>query len=186
MKRLAPWLILLTSIACGKSVEKQIRDQVRNFDNASLAQKQVEVKNVQEMGDHAVAEVQITTAVKMIKQDGKWLIEEFRIGDRRWERADHILELINEKRTATTLQQINQITDGIRRYTDLNSRIPQVSTFEELVDMLSPHFQNQVIRIDSWSNPFYYRARGDHQYTLRSLGPDGRLGTSDDLVADFR
>jgi hypothetical protein len=62
--------MLMATLSCGKSLERQIRDQVRTFDGASLDQEQVEVTNVQEMGDHATAEVQITTGVKMIKENG--------------------------------------------------------------------------------------------------------------------
>lgn len=186
MKRLGLVLILLGSFACGKSVERQIQDQIRTFDNASLADKQVEVNNVREMGDHAVAEVRITTAVRLIKKDGKWLIEEFRIGDRRWERAEHILAVINEQRTETTLQQMSLIREGIRRYANLNNQAPQVESFEELMDILSPQFQSRIVRIDAWSNPFSYRPMGVNEYALSSAGPDGHLGTPDDLVVGIQ
>jgi len=186
VKRLCLVLILLGSFACGKSVERQIQDQIRTFDNASLADNQVKVDNVRELGDHAVAEVQITTAVRLIKKDGKWLIEEFRIGDRRWEKAEHILAVINEKRTETTLQQMSLIREGIRNYADLNNQAPQVASFEELMDILSPQFQSRIVRIDSWSNPFFYRAIGVNDYALSSAGPDGNMGTPDDLVVGIQ
>ncbi len=141
-------------------MERQIQDQIRTFDNASLADNQVKVDNVRELGDHAVAEVQITTAVRLIKKDGKWLIEKFRIGDRRWERAEHILAVINEQRTETTLQQMSLIREGIRRYADLNNQTPQVASFEELMDILSPQFQSPIVRIDAWSNPFFLPGDG--------------------------
>ncbi len=182
MKKLGLFLILLGSLGCGKSLERQVQEQVRTFDHASLSKQQVEVQNVTEIGDHAVAEVRITTAVRLVKKDGNWVIEEIRIGDRRWERAEHILAVINEERTETTLQQLNLITEGIRRYADLNHQIPKVSSFEELMDILSPQFHNQVVRIDAWSNPFSYQAIGANEYDLKSAGPDGNLGTPDDLA----
>ena len=182
VKRLVLFLILLGSLGCGKNLERQVQEQVRTFDQASLSDQQVEVLNVQEIGDHAVAEVRITTAVRLVKKDGTWVIEEFRIGDRRWERAEHILAVINEKRTETTLQQMDLITEGIRRYTALNHQIPQVSSFEDLMDLLSPQFQDRVVRIDAWSNPFSYQTIGTDKYDLKSAGPDGNLETPDDLV----
>jgi hypothetical protein len=184
MHRFALFLVLVATISCGKSVEKQIRAQVRTFDGASLDEKQVEVTNVQEMGDHATAEVRITTGVKMVKENGKWVIEEFRISDRRWEKTEHILALINEQRTTTTLEQINLMTEGIERYAKLNQRIPQISDSEALAAILFPRFQGQFTPTDAWANPFYYRPRGDRKYELRSLGPDGRFGTPDDLIAE--
>ena len=184
VKSLGLFLILLGSLGCGKSLEKQVQEQIRTFDHASLSEQQVEVQNVKEIGDHAVAEVRITTAVRLVKKDGDWVIEEFRIGDRRWERAEHILAVINEQRTETTLQQLNLITEGIRRYADLNQQLPKASSFEELMDILSPQFHNQVVRIDAWSNPFSYQAIGADGYDLKSAGPDGDLGTPDDLFPD--
>lgn len=186
MRRLVLFLVLVAVNACGKTVEKQIRDQVRTLDGAALADKQVKVTNVREMGDQATAEVQITTGVKMVKENGKWVIEEFRIGDRRWEKAEHILALINEKRTATTLDQMNLITEGIERFANLNLRIPQVSSSEKLAALLFPRFQSQFIPVDAWTNPFFYQPRGDREFELRSLGPDGRFGTPDDLIANIR
>ncbi len=186
MRRLALFLILVAPLSCGKSVEKQIRAQVRTFDGASLEEEAVEVTNVREMGDHATAEVQVTTGVKMVKENGKWVIEEFRIGEQRWERAEHILAAINEKRTATTLEQMNSITEGIERYASLNQRIPQTSDFEELAETLFPRFQSRFTPADAWAQPFSYRPRGNREYELRSLGPDGRFGTADDLVAEIR
>lgn len=186
MRRLVLFVVLVAATSCGKSVEKQIRDQVRTFDGASLGDKQVEVTKVTEMGDHATAEVQITTGVKMVKENGKWVIEEFRIGDRRWEKVEHILALINEKRKATTLEQMNLITEGIERFANINLRIPQVSSSEKLADLLFPRFQSQFTPVDAWTNPFFYRPRGDREYELRSLGPDGRYGTPDDLIAAIR
>ena len=184
VKNLGLFLILLGSLGCGKSLEKQVQEQIRTFDHASLSEQQVEVQNVKEIGDHAVAEVRITTAVRLVKKDGDWVIEEFRIGDRRWERAEHILAVINEQRTETTVQQLNLITEGIRRYADLNQQLPKASGFEELMDILSPQFHNQVVRIDAWSNPFSYQAISADGYDLKSAGPDGDLGTPDDLFPD--
>ena len=181
MRRLGLLLLLLGSLGCGKNLEKQVQEQVRTFAHASLSEQQVEVQNVEEIGDHAVAEVRITTAVRLVKKNGTWVIEEFRIGDRRWEKAEHILALINEKRAETTRQQLKVITEGIRRYTDVNHQIPQASSFEELMDLLSPQFHNQVVRIDAWSNPFSYQTKGADGYDLKSAGPDGDLGTPDDL-----
>ncbi|MDA2924164.1 type II secretion system protein GspG [Acidobacteria bacterium AH-259-L09] len=186
MKRLGVCLFLLASLACGKSLEKQVQDQVRTFANASLGDKQVEVKNVRRMGDQAVAEIEITTAVRLTKKDGKWVIDEFRIGDRRWEKAEDILEVINEKRTGKTLQQMNLLAERILRYTDVNGQVPQVSSFEALIDLLTPQFLDRIIRIDAWSNPFSYQATGANEYNLRSAGPDGNLGTPDDLVTRMR
>ena len=183
VRSLAFFLSLLFLSGCAKSLEKQIAEQVRTFEKASLGEEQVEVRNIQRSRGQAIAEVQITTAVKLSEKEGKWIIEEVRIGDRRWEKAEHILAVIGEKRSQTTVGQLELISESIRSYQQVNAQVPQVATFEELTDLLSPRFLHPLIRIDAWSNRFSYQATGTHAYDLKSAGPDGHLGTTDDLSA---
>jgi hypothetical protein len=186
VKRLGILVLLLSLQGCAKSLERQIQDQVRTLDHAALGKKQVVVRNVQRMGDAAVAEVQVSTAVKLSKRSGKWIIEEIRLGDRRWEKVEHILELIEEKRSESSRQQMIQISSGIQRYAARTGEIPQVSDFQELMNLLSPEYLHEVVRIDAWSNPFFYKAMGESRYDLRSAGRDGRLRTDDDLITELR
>ncbi len=50
-----------------------------------------------------------------------------------------------------------------------------------LIDHLSPHYLLRVIRVDPWHRPYRYEGQPDH-YSLRSLGPDGKPNTPDDIV----
>ena len=186
VSNLVPIILLVALFGCGKSIEKQIRDQVRTLDRASLGKEQVKVKNIRQMGNVAVAEVEVTTGVKLEKQKGKWVIEEIRIGDRRWEKVDHILELIEKKRIESSAQQMNLITAGIQRFAAARGQAPQATSFRALTDLLSPEFLHPIMRIDAWFNPYIYEATGEHEYDFRSLGPDGRLRTPDDLIASVR
>ena len=178
--------ILFTLSACGRTLDKQVSNQVRNLDQASFGEEEVVVRNIRQTRDSAVAEIQVSTAVKMKREQGKWLIEEIRIADRRWEKVEHILAVLKQERTATTRQHMDQISSGIRGYRERRGRLPQVYTFTDLIDVLSPAYLEPVIRIDAWSNPFFYRPLGTDGYDLRSAGPDGRLQTADDLVAEVR
>jgi len=177
-------LILLLVPGCGKSMEKQIQDQVRTLGGASLDREQVQITGIQEMGDYAIAEVQVSTAVKLRKERDQWILDEVRLGDRRWERAENILKALNQERAEATLRQLQSIQQGIQKYESQNGSVPQVASFEALIDVLTPKYESQVIRIDAWSNSFYYRAAGTHRYSLRSGGGDGRVGTEDDLRLD--
>jgi hypothetical protein len=50
-----------------------------------------------------------------------------------------------------------------------------------LIDHLSPRYLTRVIRVDPWQRPYQYDGQQDH-YSLRSLGPDGKANTADDIV----
>lgn len=173
-------LVVVTS--CGKSLEKQVRDQVRTLDGAELDKDAVQILSIRESGSQATAEVQINTAVKMKKEGNRWTLEEVRIGDRRWENVQNILEAIEQSRAAATRRQMALVRQGIDRYISQYGRAPQVSDYTALVDTLNPDFLASVIRIDAWSNPFSFELVGESGFELRSAGPDGTIGTEDDLV----
>ncbi|HEX7297026.1 MAG TPA: type II secretion system protein GspG [Pyrinomonadaceae bacterium] len=50
-----------------------------------------------------------------------------------------------------------------------------------LIDHLSPKYLARVIRLDPWGKSYQYVGETNH-FTLRSGGPDGKLGTGDDVV----
>ena len=127
-------LLLILSAGCGKNINKQVQDAVRNFDNLGLTDKEIEVLSTQEMSGNAIAELKIRTAVKLVKKQGIWVVDEVRIGDRRWEKAEHILAVINQKRAETTRNMLEAIGSGIDRYTAANGRLPQGPGFRELVE----------------------------------------------------
>lgn len=179
-------LVLLSIVSCGKRIDQQVKQTVRTFDNLSLSDKNIEVQDVRESGGQLVAQIKVTTAVKMIRKDGKWVIDEIRIGDRQWEKADHVVAILNQKRSETTRRQMNVVSASINRYLAEKGTLPEVGTYEALIDVLSPGYLGPVIRVDAWSNPFRYRALSQNNYELRSAGPDGAVGTQDDLIVGSR
>jgi hypothetical protein len=118
----------------------------------------------------------------MRKEGNKWLLQDVRLGDRRWERVDRILDAIEQSRNEQTGRELDQLQGGVQRYLQEEGKVPLVESFEELVDTISPEYLPVVIRIDAWWNPYSYRVKGISQFELRSAGPDGELGTRDDLV----
>lgn len=185
MRRLSYCFLLavLLAAACGKSTEDQVRAAVGNFDNAQLGETQIQVEDLQARGDVATAEVTVKTAVKLRKKEGVWQVEEIRLGDRRWEKAEHLLAVLNAERAQAGRQDLERITQGLERYRQANSKPPQVSDFRALVDLLTPRFMDRIIRFDPWSRPYRYQSRADG-YDLRSAGPDGLFDTDDDVVAE--
>lgn len=173
---------LIALAACGKNLEKQVRDQVRTIDGAELDKDSVEIISVRESGSHATAEIRINTAVKMTKKGDHWTLDEVRIGDRRWEKVERILQSLERQRADSTRQQMAVIRRGIDRYIERNGKAPQVSNYTALVDTLNPDFLPSVIRLDAWSNPYSFQVSATGGFELRSAGPDGTIGTTDDLI----
>ncbi|MBI4444490.1 MAG: type II secretion system protein GspG [Acidobacteria bacterium] len=185
MKRilLLPLAVAVLNAACGRDLGRQIQETVRVFDNLRLRPDQIEVENVQPSGkEELVAEIRVRTAVRMLKKGDKWVIEEIRLGDRHWEKAEHVLAVLNQRRSSATLSQMHSIAEKVLSYSKQHGQLPQVSSFESLIDVLSPEHLAQAIRLDAWSQPYSYRALSSSEFELRSAAADGQFGTPDDLI----
>ncbi len=180
-------VLLLTGLVllpgCGKKLDQQVRQAVSQFDGLDLPEKQVEILEIRESGDYAIAELRVSTAVKLKQEGGRWVIDEIRLGDRRWEKASTVLAALRAQREADTRQSMRAISEAIGRYRSENGRLPEVESFEELSDLLTPRYLPQLIRLDGWSHAFSLKVLSPQSLELRSAGPDGALDTEDDLVA---
>ena len=167
---------------CGKNLDQQLKETIRNLDNAQLKKQDVEILDVQQNGDLAIAEVKIQTAFKLRKQGDQWHLEEIRLGDRRWEQAEIILQALDNQRVNNTRRQLQEIRQAIEGYrTELGS-LPEAEDFNQLIDVLNPRFLKEIIRLDGWSRSFHFERLSAQQYDLRSAGSDGQLRTPDDVV----
>ena len=167
--------------SCGRSIEKQARDQVRKLSNAELEKSQVTVFNVSEMGDTATAEIDIHTAVKMRRESGKWLIDEIRLGNNKWEDIHRVLAAVEQIRKDDTLADMEKISDAVREFSRANGPLEQNTDFVTLIDLLTPKYLAKPIREDAWDNPFTLLVTKEG-FQIRSTGSDGKPGNSDDLV----
>ena len=177
-------LLVFSPASCGKSLDRQVVDAIRTFDDLSLDEKQVEILTARESGDTILAEVRVTTAVRLVRSEGKWELAEIRLGDRRWEKADHILTVLDEQRRETTKDRLRQLRQAMHRHLESEGTVPQVETFTALVDILYPGFLEEAVRLDAWSNPFIYEVVSAREYDLRSAGADGLDGTIDDVSVE--
>ncbi len=143
---------------------------------------ELEILETRESGNSLVAEVKVKTALKFVKENGRWELTEVRLADRHWEKISHILALLNEKRTQTTMKSLEDMAEAIRLYQVEQGYVPQATDFRALIDLLAPRFLNSVIRLDAWSNPFLYSSYSSSGYKLSSAGADGAEGSRDDIV----
>ena len=115
-------------------------------------------------------------------RDGRgWQVASVKTGNRDWLDVRGTSAAIDQmKRSSATddLSQIAQALDSFRR-----QRGSFVVSDKEsvLIDHLSPRYLKRVIRVDPWHRPYQYEGQQTH-YSLRSLGPDGKSDTGDDIV----
>ncbi len=174
--------ILLT--ACGgRALNKNAAQElIASHSHGVLDKKDVYVESVTQMGDSAVVETRLETALRLEKVRGKWEIKEVRVGRDQWENLDDFLRALNNLKTAETKELLQRVAEAIKSYQEKNGRLPAFTDFVSLTNVLNPDYLTPLVRLDAWRRPLYVEQTGPDTIKLMSAGPDGRLGTSDDIV----
>lgn len=167
---------------------KRARCLVAALFNVELPSDQVRIRNVSVFGfsfGSADASALITSLVQLdyrFVRDGRaWQVAAVKAGNRDWVDLQGVSASVDQiKRTsaANELSLIAQALDNYRR----DRGVYVVSDKESvLIDHLSPRYLTRVIRVDPWHRPYQYEG-SQTGYSLRSLGPDGKPNTGDDIV----
>jgi hypothetical protein len=117
-----------------------------------------------------------------LARDGKgWRVAEFKSGNRNWVNVARLAAAIDGvKRTAAT-DELSTIAKALGDFRRERGSFVVSDSESVLIDHLSPRYLPRVIRVDPWYRPYQYDGQPDH-YSLRSLGPDGKRDTPDDVV----
>ena len=167
---------------------KRARCLVAALFNVELPSDQVRIRNVSPFGfsfGSADASALITSLVQLdyrfVRDGGAWQVAAVKAGNRDWLDLQGVSASVDQiKRTsaANELSLIAQALDNYRR----DRGVYVVSDKESvLIDHLSPRYLTRVIRVDPWHRPYQYEG-SQTSYSLRSLGPDGKPNTGDDIV----
>ena len=167
---------------------KRARCLVAALFGVTLPSDQVRIRDVSPFGlsfGSSDASALITALVQLdfrfAREQRGWQVAAMKIGNRDWVDVRGLSAAVDElKRLAASdeLSQIAQALDSFRR----DRGFFVVSDKESvLIDHLSPRYLTRVIRVDPWHRPYQYEGQ-QTQYSLRSLGPDGKPNTGDDIV----
>jgi hypothetical protein len=191
-RRWLPVTLLLGLLAgCGASrklSEHTAKEKILELGLLDLKDKQIQVQRIIQGGeDQAVAEASLQMAFRLSKTKGKdWQVNAVRLGDRDWISAQAFLAALNEVRARQTLQSLEQLQEGIRRYQAKQGALPAVSDIVKLTDLLFPEYMAEVIRYDAWSHEFKISSIEGGALQLSSAGPDGIMGNADDIRLEVR
>lgn len=95
--------------------------------------------------------------------------------------AGEMLDGLEGSKITGTRGSMQAIASGLHAYAVDHSGYPETEMIEEVMSALVPAHLRASVDVDAWGQSFAYRGGGS-SYTLSSGGPDGRLGTGDDLV----
>jgi len=110
-----------------------------------------------------------------------WRVTEFKSGNRDWVNITGLATAVDQiKRTAAS-EDLSTIVKALIDFRRDRGYFVVSDKESVLIDHLSPHYLARVIRVDPWHRPYQYDGQQD-RYSLRSLGPDGKPNTPDDIV----
>ncbi len=84
---------------------------------------------------------------------------------------------------AATMQLMSDLSDGLESYLADEGSYPMLDDQVGLRQLVPGYYQHPEgeLLIDVWGTPLRYRVQGV-DYTMTSTGPDGQLGSSDDII----
>ena len=118
---------------------------------------------------------------RLTRDNGGWRVTDMKSGNRDWVSVTGISASLDQFKRSTAANELSLLAQALDNYRrDRGSYV--VSDKESvLIDHLSPRYLMPVIRLDPWSRPYQYD--GDQaRFSLRSLGPDGKPDTPDDIT----
>src|SRR5215470_1778102 len=186
-------LVVLTTIIVGISVisiqtqaagdlsPKEARKIIARMAGINLPSDAVRVKSVSALGNSAVVVAQVETAFRLVNENDKWRVAEIRTGDRNWENVDSLVRALNAEKTTRVRAELETIATALEAFRRERGSYVESKSEAKLIDLLSPRYLARVIRLDAWHRPYEYEGTGN-SYVLRSVGPDGKPNTADDIT----
>ena len=170
------------TFAAGDLTPKEARRLIARMAGIQLPSDAVRIKEISSLGNSATVTAQVETAFRFVKGDkDQWRVAEIRTGDRRWEDLDTLMRALNAEKTARARAELESITTALESYRREHGSYIESKSEATLIDHLSPRYLARIIRVDPWHQPYEYEGTRDG-FTLRSVGPDGKSNTADDII----
>lgn len=118
---------------------------------------------------------------RFVRDRGGWQVASVKTGNRDWIDVRGISASLDQLKRATATNELSLIAQALDNFRRERGFYVVSDKESVLIDHLSPRYLTPVIRLDPWSRPYQYDGT-QTQYSLRSLGPDGKPNTGDDIV----
>ena len=166
---------------------KRARCLVASLFGVSLPSDDVRIKEITPFGlsigpESASLVVAFVRADFRLARDAKgWQVAEFKSGNRDWVNVAGLAAAIDLAKRSAATDELSTIAKALSDFRRERGSFVVSDSESVLIDHLSPRYLARVIRVDPWHRPYRYEGQPD-RYSLRSLGPDGKPDTEDDIV----
>ncbi len=170
-----------------KLTTKLARCLVAALFGVTLPSDDVRIKEISPFGlsigkESAALVTALVRADFRLAQDAKaWRVTGFKSGTRDWFNVSNLPLAIDQVKRSAANDELSVIAKALSDYRRDRGSFVVADKESVLIDHLSPKYLTRVIRVDPWHRPYQYDGQQD-RYSLRSLGPDGKPNTPDDVV----
>lgn len=130
----------------------------------------------------ALVETLVTAEFQFSKAEkGSWRVSGVRSGTRNWIDPKTIFDGLNSAKNEAARAELDVLAKALEEFRGQRGSYVESKSEAVLIDFLSPRYLKNVIRLDPWHHPYVYEGTQSN-FTLRSLGADGKENTADDIV----
>jgi len=166
---------------------KRGRCLVASLFGIALPSDDVRIKEISPFGlsmgseSSALVEAFVRADFRLTRDAKVWRVAEFKSGNREWVNISGLAAAIDQVKRSAATDDLSTIAKALAELRRERGSFVVSDSESVLIDHLSPRYLPRVIRVDPWHRPYKYEGQPDH-YSLRSLGPDGKPNTPDDVV----
>lgn len=170
-----------------KLTTRRARCLVAALFGVTLPSDDVRVKEVSPFGlsigkeSAALVTALVNADFRFVRDASGWRVAGFKTGTRDWANIADLPVAIDQVKRSAASDDLSIIAKALGNYRRDRGYFVVADKESILIDHLSPKYLARIIRVDPWYRPYQYEGQQDH-YSLRSLGPDGKPNTPDDVV----
>ena len=170
-----------------KLTTRRARCLVAALFGVALPSDQVRIKEISPFGlsigkeSAALVTALVQADFRLVRDGSAWRVSGFKSGARDWVDVSELPLAIDQAKRSAASNDLSIIAKALSDYRRDRGSFVIADKESVLIDHLSPKYLMRVIRVDPWHRPYQYDGQQDH-YSLRSLGPDGKPNTPDDVV----
>jgi len=166
---------------------KHARCLVATLFGVTLPSDDVRIKEISPFGlslgsePTALAVALVRVDFRLARDPKGWHVAEFKSGGRDWVSVTDVPAAVDQIKRSAAADELSSVAKALADFRRERGYFVVSDQESVLIDHLSPKYLSRVIRVDPWQRPYQYEGQHDH-YSLRSLGPDGKPNTPDDIV----
>ena len=166
---------------------KRARCLIANLFAVTLPSDDVRIKEISPFGlsigseSSALIVAFVRADFRLVRDAKRWRVAEFKSGSREWVNVAGLAAAIDQVKRTAAADELSTIAKALGDFRRERGSFVVSDSESVLIDHLSPRYLPRVIRVDPWYRPYQYDGQPDH-FSIRSLGPDGKRDTPDDVV----